>query len=63
MTELVDRAEATGLVVRAAGSADARTVLVRLSPAGEDRLALALTAVRAEREQLLEQLDRARLHL
>jgi DNA-binding MarR family transcriptional regulator len=50
-------------VVRAAGNADARTVLVRLSPAGEDRLALALTAVRAEREQLLEHLDRARLHL
>jgi DNA-binding MarR family transcriptional regulator len=63
VTELVDRAEAAGLVVRAAGNADARTVLVRLSPAGEDRLALALTAVRAEREQLLEHLDRARVHL
>ncbi len=63
VTELVDRAEAAGLVVRASGSADARTVVVRLSPAGEDRLALALTAVRAEREQLLEHLDRARLHL
>ena len=63
VTELVDRAEAAGLVVRAAGNADARTVVVTLSPAGEDRLALALTAVRAEREQLLEHLDRARLHL
>ncbi|HEY2789202.1 MAG TPA: MarR family winged helix-turn-helix transcriptional regulator [Gaiellales bacterium] len=63
VTELVDRAEGAGLVVRTSGSADARTVVVTLSPAGEDRLALALTAVRAEREQLLEHLDRARLHL
>jgi DNA-binding MarR family transcriptional regulator len=63
VTELVDRAEAAGLVMRAPGNADARTVLVRLSPAGEARLALALTAMRAEREQLLEHLDRARLHL
>jgi DNA-binding MarR family transcriptional regulator len=63
VTELVDRAESAGLVVRAAGSADARTVLVRLSPAGEERLSRALLAVRADREQLLAQLDRARLHL
>ena len=63
VTELVDRAEAAGLVMRASGDADARTVIVSLSPAGEHRLALALTAVRAEREQLLEHLDRARLHL
>lgn len=63
VTELVDRAESAGLVVRTAGSADARTVLVRLSPAGEERLSRALRAVRADREQLLAQLDRARLHL
>ncbi len=63
VTELVDRAEAAGLVVRATGDADARTVLVRLQPAGEERLMAALVAVRAEREQLLEHLDRARHHL
>jgi DNA-binding MarR family transcriptional regulator len=63
VTELVDRAEAAGLVTRATGSSDARTVLVRLRPAGEERLMAALALVRAEREQLLEHLDRARHHL
>jgi DNA-binding MarR family transcriptional regulator len=63
VTELVDRAEAAGLVVRATGDADARTVLVRLQPAGEERLMAALAVVRADREQLLEHLDRARHHL
>ena len=63
VTELVDRAEAAGLVARATGNADARTVLVRLEPAGEKRLMAALTLVRAERQQLLEHLDRARHHL
>jgi DNA-binding MarR family transcriptional regulator len=63
VTELVDRAEAAGLVTRATGNADARTVLVRLQPAGEERLMAALASVRAEREQLLEHLDRARHHL
>jgi DNA-binding MarR family transcriptional regulator len=63
VTELVDRAEAARLVARASGSADARTVLVRLSPAGEERLSRALLSVRADREQLLAHLDRARLHL
>ncbi len=63
VTELVDRAETAGLVVRSAGDADARTVLVRLRPAGEERLAAALLAIRAEREQLLARLDQARRHL
>ena len=63
VTELVDRAEAAGLVARATGNSDARTVLVRLEPAGEERLMAALVGVRAEREQLLERLDRARHHL
>ena len=63
VTELVDRAEAAGLVARATGNADARTVLVRLQPAGEERLVAALESVRAEREQLLAHLDRARHHL
>ncbi len=63
VTELVDRAEAAGPGVRATGAADARPVLGRLHPAGEERLMAALVAVRAEREQLLEHLDRARHHL
>jgi DNA-binding MarR family transcriptional regulator len=63
VTELVDRAEAAGLVVRATGDSDARTVLVRLQPAGDERLIAALAAVRAEREQLLADLDRVRRHL
>jgi DNA-binding MarR family transcriptional regulator len=63
VTELVDRAEAIGLVVRTQGGDDARTVLVRLSEAGEARLLQALMAVRADREQLLEHLDGARHHL
>jgi DNA-binding MarR family transcriptional regulator len=63
VTELVDRAESVGLVVRAPGGDDARTVLVRLSETGEARLVRALLAVRADREQLLEHLDGARHHL
>lgn len=63
VTELVDRAEAVGLVVRAQGGVDARTVAVRLSPKGEERLVRALAAVRADREQLLAHLDGARHHL
>jgi DNA-binding MarR family transcriptional regulator len=63
VTELVDRAAAVGLVVRAPGDDDARTVLVRLSERGEDRLLRALLAVRADREQLLAHLDGARPHL
>jgi DNA-binding MarR family transcriptional regulator len=63
VTELVDRAAAVGLVVRAPGGEDARTVIVRLSEKGEDRLLRALLAVRADREQLLAHLDGARHHL
>jgi DNA-binding MarR family transcriptional regulator len=62
-TELVDRAQAGGLVVRASADGDARTVLVRLSAAGDDRLRAAIAAVRSEREQLLARLDEARSHL
>lgn len=63
VTELVDRAAAVGLVARTPGDDDARTVLVRLSPKGEERLLRALLAVRADREQLLAHLDGARPHL
>jgi hypothetical protein len=36
---------------------------VRLSPAGEARLAEAISAVRGDRAELLERLDRIRTHL
>jgi DNA-binding MarR family transcriptional regulator len=63
VTELVDRAVSVGLVARAPGGDDARTVMVRLSEKGEARLLRALLAVRADREQLLAHLDGARHHL
>lgn len=63
VTELVDRTEAAGLVVRSAANGDGRTVLVQLSDTGADRLRAAVAAVRREREQLLEHLDEARRHL
>jgi DNA-binding MarR family transcriptional regulator len=62
VTELVDRAEAVGLVVRTTTDGDARVVRVRLTPSGEARLQAGLGAIRAERQQLLEHLDRARRH-
>jgi Predicted permease len=57
------RAEAAGLVVRSVTDGDARVVGVRLTSRGEDRLQTGLIAIRAERQQLLEHLDRARRHL
>jgi DNA-binding MarR family transcriptional regulator len=63
VTELVGRAETAGLVARASGTDDGRTVVVRLSPAGEARLAEAISAVRGDRAELLERLDRIRTHL
>ena len=63
VTELVDRTEAAGLVIRTAANGDGRTVIVRLSNAGADRLHAAVAAVRSEREQLLAHLDEARSQL
>jgi DNA-binding MarR family transcriptional regulator len=62
-TELVDRAEASGLVVRMASPHDGRVVRIKLSPAGEERLARAFGALSRDRLQLLEHLDHARMHL
>ena len=62
-TELVDRAEASGLVVRMASPHDGRVVRIRLSPTGEERLARAFAALSRDRLQLLEHLDHARTHL
>jgi DNA-binding MarR family transcriptional regulator len=63
VTELVSRAEAAGLVVRSGTDGDARVVRVRLTSRGEDRLQTGLTAIRGERQQLLEHLDQVRRHL
>lgn len=52
VTELIDRSEAAGLVVRAASDSDGRVVLVRLTPDGERRLARTTAELRAERAAL-----------
>jgi DNA-binding MarR family transcriptional regulator len=62
-TELVDRAEAAGLVERGGSPDDGRVVHIRLSQEGEHRLAESFAAVREDREQLLAHLDHARSQL
>src|SRR5919201_2758343 len=57
-TELVDRAEESGLVVRERSAADGRVVHLRLTPDGERRLNRALIELDADREQLAEAFDR-----
>jgi DNA-binding MarR family transcriptional regulator len=59
VTELVDRAEAAGLVERG-GTDDRRVVTVSATPEGERRLDAAFRAIHDEREELLEHLDFAR---
>ena len=54
VTELVARAERAGLVQRAASTADARVVLLRLSPEGERIFAKAFRSLASEREALRE---------
>jgi DNA-binding MarR family transcriptional regulator len=62
-TELVDRAEAAGLVVRGGSPDDGRLVHIRLSAEGEHRLAESFTLVRNDRKELLAHLDHARSQL
>ncbi len=50
LSRTVDRMETDGLVKRASGSDDARTVLVSLTPAGRDFLERILPAVSAQYE-------------
>src|SRR5574340_24466 len=60
VTELVTRAEQTGLVVRERSSADLRVAHVRLTAEGERRLARSTTTLAAERHRLrllLDELD------
>jgi DNA-binding MarR family transcriptional regulator len=52
VTELVSRAEEAGLVSREQSQADARVAYLRLTEAGEERLAAAFTGLETERSQL-----------
>jgi DNA-binding MarR family transcriptional regulator len=53
-TQLVRRAEDSGLITRTVATHDARVRYVRLTPEGERRLTDALTALRSERAYLGE---------
>jgi DNA-binding MarR family transcriptional regulator len=54
VTELVRRAEETGLLQREQSHKDARVVHLRLTPEGSRRLELAYTGLATERAQLRE---------
>jgi DNA-binding MarR family transcriptional regulator len=54
VTELVRRAEESGLVARAPSQTDARVVHLTLTPDGARRLELAFTGLATERSQLRE---------
>ena len=58
VTELIDRSEDAGLVVRASSESDRRVVLVRLTSEGERRLAGAVSSLHVEREALRGALSR-----
>jgi DNA-binding MarR family transcriptional regulator len=62
-TELVDRAEAAGLIVRTTSPHDGRVVTISLSEEGEARFSAAFRALGSDRAELLAYLDHARLHL
>jgi DNA-binding MarR family transcriptional regulator len=57
VTGLVDRAERRGLVVRAPSAADRRSVLVRLTPAGQSLMSSAAELFAADVTELLGQLS------
>ena len=59
VTGAVTRAEEAGLVVRERCTDDRRRIWVRLTPEGERRLEQVVTALAAQREQLLAALDAA----
>jgi DNA-binding MarR family transcriptional regulator len=58
VTELVSRAEETGLVEREQSGRDGRVAYLRLTPEGERRLALSFTGLETERQQLRNAVDR-----
>ncbi len=54
VTELVSRAEQAGLIERKPSSEDARVVLLRLSPKGEEAFGRAFRSLASERQRLRE---------
>lgn len=60
ITELVSRAEESGLVRREQSGRDGRVAYLRLTPEGERRLELSFTGLAIEREQLREAVDHLR---
>lgn len=57
VTELVQRAESSGLVQRAASTMDARVVHLTLTPLGASKLAVVHEALGPERAQLKRMID------
>ena len=57
VTELVSRAEESGLVTREQSGRDGRVAYLRLTPEGERRLALSFTGLEVERAQLRNAVD------
>ena len=57
VTELVSRAEESGLVTREQSGRDGRVAYLRLTPEGDRRLELSFTGLATEREQLRRAVD------
>ena len=60
VTELVSRAEDSGLVQREQSGRDGRVAYLRLTPEGERRLNLSFTGLEVQRRQLREAVDSLR---
>ena len=60
VTELVNRAEESGLVTREQSGRDARVAHLRLTAEGERRLQLSFTGLEAERQNLAEAVEHLR---
>ena len=60
VTELVSRAEESGLVERKQSGRDGRVAYLRLTPEGERRLNLSFTGLDVERQQLRDAVDQVR---
>ncbi len=60
VTELVNRAEESGLVTREQSDRDARVAHLRLTAEGERRLQLSFTGLEAERRHLAEAVEHLR---
>ena len=60
VTELVSRAEETGLVERRQSGRDGRVAYLRLTAEGERRLHLSFTGLEIERQQLRDAVDHLR---